>query len=183
MWQTSEPQTLDEIREWYRDMVVALIEWRASLQNAIRQSLPVASRFVGMTEDDIDNRYKARRRGLDRLTLLNLVASAEGSLKLDYFRRVKKKLKDPLSRAYRKWHKGLSLKKKQRPDFDEPGILDELKKTKLIDNQLIGRFRECLQARHWVGHGRYWDKPTAVDMLDPDDAYERADALLNAMPP
>jgi hypothetical protein len=182
MWETSEPQTLDEIRDWHRDIVDALVERRASIQHAIRQSLQVASRFVGMTEGEVDALYDANRRELDRLTVLNLVASAEGTLKLDYSRRVSKKLKDPLSLAYRRWHKTLSKKKKKRPDFDERGILDVLKKTKLIDNHIIARYRECLPARHWVGHGRYWDKPVAVDQLYPDDVYDRANVLLRAMP-
>ncbi len=149
---------------------------------AIRQNVAVASRFVGMTEGEVDALYDANRRELDRLTVLNLVASAEGTLKDDYFRRVKKKLKDPLSLAYRKWHKTLSKTKKRRPDFDESGILDVLRKTKVMDNNIIGRYRECLRARHWVGHGRYWDKPVAIDQLDPDDVFDRANASLRAMP-
>jgi hypothetical protein len=52
-----------------------------------------------------------------------------------------------------------------------------------IDNHIVGRFRECLPVRHWVGHGRYWDKPHAVDRFDPDDIYDRANAQLRAMPP
>ena len=183
MWVTSEPQTLDEIRDWHRNIVDTLVERRASIQQALRHNLAVASRFVGLTEGEVDALYDADRRELDRLTVLNLVASAEGTLRRDYSRRVDKKLKDPLSLAFRKWHKSLSKKKQQRPDFDEGGILDVLKKTQLIDNHIVGRFRECLPARHWVGHGRYWDKPHAVDRFDPVDVYDRAFALLRAMPP
>jgi hypothetical protein len=179
---TAEPQTLDEIRDWYRGIVDALRVQRASVQHAIRHGSAVASRFVGMTEGEVDARYDADRRELDRLTVLNLVASAEGTLKVDYFRRVAKKRKDSLSVAYRNWYKKLSAKKKLRPDFDDGGILDVLKKTKIMDNNVIGRYRECLRARHWVGHGRYWSKPVEVDQLDPDDVYDRADALLRAMP-
>jgi hypothetical protein len=182
MSQTSEPQTLDEIRDWHRDIVDALVERRASIQNAIRRGLTVASQFVGMTEGEVDAQYDAARRELDRLTVLNFVASAEGTIRVDYFRRINKKLKDQLSLAYRKWHKTLSKKKKHRPDFDVGGILDVLKKSKLIENHLIGQYRECLSARHWVGHGRYWNKPLSVDQLDPDDVYDRARALLLAMP-
>ena len=51
-----------------------------------------------------------------------------------------------------------------------------------MDNHIVTRYRECLDARHWVGHGRYWDKPVEVDRLDPDAVYDRANALLKAMP-
>lgn len=180
--ETSEPQTLVEICDWHSGIIDALVERRASIQHAIRQGSAVAPRFVGMTEGEVDAHYDADRRELDRLTVLNLVASAEGTLKVDYFRRVEKKLKDALSVAYRNWHNTLSKKKQLRPDFDDGGILDEIKKAKVMDNNIIGRYRECLRARHWLGHGRYWSKPVEVDRLDPDDVYDRADAFLRAMP-
>jgi hypothetical protein len=179
----AEPQTLDEIRGWHEGDVDALLEQRTSVQNAIRVGSSVSRRFVGMTESDVDAHYDAQRRELDRLTVLNLVASAEAAIKVDYFRRVRGRLKDPLAKAYRKWHKTMSNKKKDRPDFDDNGILGVLKTTGVMNNNVIGKFRECLRVRHWVGHGRYWAKPVEVDRLDPDDVCDRANALLRALPP
>ena len=135
-----------------------------------------------MTEPDVDIHYDAQRRELDCLTVLNLVASAEATIKLDYVRRVREKLKNPLSRAYCKWHKGLSQKKQRRPDFDEGGILDVLKGAGVMNNHIVGRFRECVRVRHWLGHGRYWAKPAQVEQLDPDEVFERANKLLQAIP-
>lgn len=135
-----------------------------------------------MTEGDVDTYFDTQRRELDRLTVLNLVASAEATITIDYFRRVGGKLKDPLARAYQAWHKKLTPKKQLRPNFDEDGILDVLKETKVMDNNLIGQYRECLPARHWLGHGRRWEKPMTVDRFDPDDVYDRANALIQAMP-
>jgi hypothetical protein len=180
---TAEPQTLDEVRDWHRGVVEALLERRAGVLRAIHRGLAVAPRFAGMTEADIDSHFDAQRRELERLTMLNLVASAEATIKIDYFRRVGGKLKDPLARAYRKWHKTLSGAKQLRPDFDEGGILDVLRGGYLPDNNILGQFRECLRPRHWVGHGRYWGKPVEVDTLDPDEVYERASSLLAAIPP
>ncbi len=57
-----------------------------------------------------------------------------------------------------------------------------LKKTGAIDSNIIGQYRECLRARHWVGHGRYWAKPAEVDGLDLEDVFDRADAILRALP-
>ena len=175
-----EPQTLNEILDWHRGIVEALTDQRASVQMAIQTGLPAAPRFVGMTEADVDHHYDAQRRELDRLTVLNLVASAEASIKIDYRRRVKQNLKDPLSVAYRKWHKTLSDAKKRRLDFDR--MLGVLKDAKVMDNHVVGKYGECLRARHWLGHGRYWTKPVEVDQLDPDEVYDRANALLQALP-
>ena len=179
---SAEPQTLDEIREWHCGIVEAVADYHASVRHAIRTGSSVAPRFVGMTEGDVDVHYDAQRRELDRLTVLNLVASAEATIKVDYFRRVGEKLKDPLSVAYHKWHKTLSPKKQLRPDFDDGGILDVLKDANVMDNHIVGAYRECLRTRHWVGHGRYWAKPAEVDRLDPDDVYDRANALLRGLP-
>lgn len=179
---SAEPQTLDEIIDWHRGVVSALAEQRGSVQKAIRAALPVAPRFVGMTESDVDSHYDAQRRELDRLIVLNLVASAEATIKIDYFRRTDEKLKDKLSVAYRNWRKTLSSAKRRRPDFDERGILDVLRDVGVMDNHILGRYRECLRVRHWIGHGRYWAKPAEADQLDPDEVYSRADELLQALP-
>ena len=180
--ETAEPQTLDEIRDWQRSIVDALLTQTASVRQAIRVGSAVAPRFIGMTEDEVDDYYDGHRRELDRLTMLNLVASAEATIKVDYFSRVGDKLKDLLSIAYRAWHKTLSANKQLRPDFEDGGILDVLKSTGVMDNNIIGQYRVCLRARHWLGHGRYWAKPVEVDQLDPDDVYLRLNALLAALP-
>lgn len=179
---TGERQTLDEIRDWHRGMVESILNHRASVQQAIRSASPVAPRFVSMTEDDVEDYFDAQRLELDRLTVLNFVASAEATIRVDYFRRVGEKLKDPLARAYQAWHRTLSATKQLRPDFDEDGILDVLKETKVMNNNIIGQYRECLRPRHWMGHGRYWAKPVEVDRFDPDEVYARATALLQAIP-
>jgi hypothetical protein len=181
--ETAEPQTLGDILAWRSAMVDALIDQRRSVQRAIQLQHPVLARFVGMTEAEVEEYYDAQRRELDRLTVLNLVASAEGTIKIDYFRRVRGKLDDPLALAYRQWYKTLSANKQLRPDFDEGGILDVLKQTGVMNNYVIGAYRQCLRARHWLGHGRYWAKPVEVDSLDPDDVHNRAEALLQALPP
>ena len=68
--ETAEPQTLDEIRDWHRGIVDALVDQRASVQHAIRAGSAVVPRFVGMTEGDVDAYFDAQRRELDRLPLL-----------------------------------------------------------------------------------------------------------------
>ncbi len=180
--QSAEPQSLGEIREWHGGVVDALVAQRAAVLTDIRVGLPASPRFVGMTEDEVQVYFERQRRELDRLTVLNLVASAEATIRMDFFRRVTGKHKDKLSVAYRDLFKKLRGTKRDRPDFDEGGILGRLKQAGVMDNHVVGRFRECLPARHWVSHGRFWAKPAVVDVFDPDDVYTRAGALLQALP-
>jgi hypothetical protein len=181
-YQTAQRQTLDEILDWRQGVNEALTDQRASVQRAIRELLSTPARFMAMTEAEVDDYFDYQRRELDRLTIVNLVASAEATIVTDYFRRVRGKRKDPLARAYRAWHGTLSSKKKRRPDFDEAGILEILKKTRAVESGIIGQYRECLRARHWLGHGRRRNKPAGMDRFDPDDVYRRSNALLNAIP-
>jgi len=95
--QTAERQTLAGILDWRLGLIEALSDQRRFVQQAIRRNLMVLPRFVGMTDADVDDHYDAQRRELDRLTVLNLVASAEATMNVDYFRRVRGKLKDPLA--------------------------------------------------------------------------------------
>lgn len=116
---SAEPQTLDEVLDWQRGVVDALSDRRAIAKAAILTGVPVAARFIGMGVREIEAFHESELRELARLTVLNLVASAEATIKIDYFRRVRDKQKDALSVAYRDWHKTLSNKKRDRPNFDE----------------------------------------------------------------
>jgi len=180
---TAERQTLDEIRDWYRGILDALIEQRANVQHAMTTGASLKPQFFGWTYTELDEYYDAQRRELDRLTAMNLVASMEATIRVDYARRVAEKLTDKLSLCYRAWHATLSEGKQALPDFDEAGILERLKEAHVMDNNIVGRYRECLRPRHWVGHGRYWAKHADVDRLVPDIVHARCAELMNALPP
>ena len=182
--EAAEPQTLDEIREWCSGVKDALNEQRVTALHAIQTGSLPAMRFVAMTPDEVNSYYEAQKAELDRLTMLNYVASAEATVKVYYFRRVGGiggKWRDQVSKVLRNWNKKLSGRKQRQPDFDRDGILDILKNAGAVPNHVIGQFRECLQLRHWVAHGRYWEKPSVVDRLDPEDVYARATALIQAL--
>ena len=178
--ETAEPQTLDEIRDWHRGIVNAVVD------RARRCSMPFAGigRRPQIRGHDGGRRQLALRRATARVGPTHRTESRgehEATVKVDYFRRVGEKLKDPLARRIGNGTT-LSATKQLRPDFDDAGILDVLKEAHVMDNNIVGRYRECLRVRHWLGHGRYWAKPVEVDRFDPDDVYDRAGALLRAMP-
>lgn len=180
--ETSGPQTLDEIREWHRDVANALrgpARIRSTCNRGCFECRPPIYR-----NDGGGRRHLVRRPTARAGSTYNAQSRRkhEATIKVDYFRRVGQRLKDPLARAYRAWHKGLSGTKQLHPDFDEGGILTVLKQSNLVDNNIVGRYRECLRLRHWIAHGRLWTRPVEVERLDPDDVYDRAGALLRAMP-
>ncbi|WP_165224202.1 hypothetical protein [Aquisphaera insulae] len=136
-----------------------------------------------MTLDDLESYIESLRKEVDWLTVFNFVASVEASIRMDFDRRITARRKDPLSRSYRKWLKGLSPRKKKRLSLDEGGILEIVKvHADRGLRALIGSFRECLPARHWVGHGRYWNRPERMDRLTPGIVLARCRDLLDAWP-
>jgi len=104
----SERQTLDWIRDWHQSTAAALVAYRASVHMALQTGSAISPLWADLTPAEVDARYDDLRRELDRLTMLNLVTSGEASITDDYFRRIEKKLRDKLSKVYRKWYKKLS---------------------------------------------------------------------------
>jgi len=177
-----KPQSIDDIRDWYEGVVESLVHHRAAVHNALRIGGMTEPRFVGMAAGDIDAFFVAQRNNLDQLAIMNLVASAEASLLMDFKRRVEGNFKDRLSKAYAMHHRTLPLGQKVRPPLDH-GILEQLKAAGVVPAHFVSRFRDVLRLRHWIAHGRYWAQPLANRAYLPDEAYHTIATLLAALPP
>jgi hypothetical protein len=160
-------------------MCVALSDQINQLRSAIRTKASVPPRFFEMPETELEAYYDAHIQELDQLTILNLVACTEAAITVDYFKRVKQRGRDSLAVEYIAMHQSLTGARQLRPDFDS--ILERLKDAHVMDNHIVGRYKECRRARHWIGHGRFWSQPPEMK-LDLDEVYLRADALLQALP-
>ena len=183
---TAEPQTLSEVWAWQLGVIESVEHHREAIRRATVLGENPGPTFAMMAESEVESHFDALRRNLDRLTVLNLVASAEATIKADYFRRVGEKPRTagarPLSHAYRALDAALPPPEKHRPPFaGRSGILRALKEAKVIDNHVLGAFGSCLRARHWVGHGRYWGRPAEIDLYPPDEVYRRAEAIVVAL--
>jgi uncharacterized protein YutE (UPF0331/DUF86 family) len=101
-----------------------------------------------------------------------LLATVEAALRTDYILRATQKHKDILSRAFRDLYK----KKKKRVRFDEDLLAlwanhyPNLKKY-------VSELRAALKFRHWLAHGRYWQRPTN-GRFDYASIYDLAMAIL-----
>src|SRR5690242_19569463 len=107
----AERQTLDEIYDWYTGVVESLTAHRRIVLEALNTGATPEPRFVGFRPVDVDRYFEDQRSELDRLTNVNLVGSAEASIRLDVGRRIAGNLGDPLSRSYQAWYKSLPAHK------------------------------------------------------------------------
>ena len=176
------PQSIDTVLDWHEGVTQFLERHRVAVLASLAASSGTEARFRSMFPAEVDDYFDAQRRNLDLLTVLDLVASAEAALRIDYRARVQRKRRDTLSVAYRAYHKSLPAAKKARPNFDEDGILDVLKASSVIKAHLISDFRDTLRQRHWIAHGRHWSQSLGKAVYLPDDVYEIIDALLVALP-
>ncbi|HVN85892.1 MAG TPA: hypothetical protein VMW17_13720 [Candidatus Binatia bacterium] len=143
----SRPRPAD-IWLYYERCQVAL----AALRNeAVIKSIAATGGgpFFQLTSIEYEDALSDMRDELDDQVTLALVASFEASFRIDFEQRVRRRLKDGVSREFRT----IARQYGQRVKFED--ILD-------IWKQASGRphrFRKLVQLlnyRHWLAHGRYW---------------------------
>jgi hypothetical protein len=74
--------------------------------------------------------------------------------RIDFRLRIARRAKDPLSRAFRVLQKSTA-----RARFDED-VLGLWKEHHPELKQLVSELRAALKFRHWLAHGRYWERPS-----------------------
>jgi hypothetical protein len=165
-----EGQSLTEIAEYHNDVVDSLTFF---FQQFRFQS---NSRFIGYTLEEFDNLLLGRIEETDLRSSLAVLAAVEAALRIDYLLRAKMRRKDPLSKAFR----AIYRKKQENARFDED-LLDLWGQYYPELKRLIGELRAALHFRHWLAHGRYWERPTH-GRFDYISVYTLADILLSNFP-
>ena len=105
-----------------------------------------------------------------------VLAAVEAALRVDYLLRSIGKRKEPLSRAFRQLYKS----RQERAKFDED-LLDLWGQHHPELKRYIGELRAALKFRHWLAHGRYWQRPTS-GRFDFVSIYGLAELLLADFP-
>lgn len=165
-----EGQSLAEIAEYHNDAVDSLTYF---LQPLLQQKNP---RFLGYTLTEFKGLLLSRIEETDLRSSLATLAAVEAALRVDFLLRVTQRRKDPLSRSFRDIYK----KKGERAQFDED-LLD-LWATHYPDlKRLVSELRAALHFRHWLAHGRYWERP-AHGRFDYVSLYTLAELMLGNFP-
>jgi hypothetical protein len=148
----SQPQNLEQVRNWYLTVRNSLELYRNEIYKSIRQKNTfIPSEFVGMTENELEKKFQEYFRELSYTVCLNFVASIEASIQNDFKQRVTKKKKDVISRELRE----LSIKE-QTYQISLLKILKIWKENKPELKKIINQYEDILKFRHWLAHGRHW---------------------------
>jgi hypothetical protein len=163
----------DAILAHYRRSLEALDVLWETLQAAV----PLASCFDLMTPEEREQARRDMYQELNDQTVLLLAASFEAVFQIDLHRRVNQKQKDPLSKKLRKLWK--HRRRSGRLEFED---LLEFWKKETGRRFEIGELKQLIQFRHWLAHGRYWERHSGLTVIDPEDAWERGRAVFDFLP-
>jgi hypothetical protein len=172
-----EDPDLGSVWHWFEFQLKILSEARTYIN--LRAKPPGTGRplrgyeaqFFEWTSEEIKAFFEGQQGELERLTMFELLATVEATLRLDFEERVENKWKDPVSRRFRNIAKARSG---VRLDED---ILETWKNEREVN---VSDFRAALKLRHWLAHGRHWH-PKLGQGYDPASVYQIATVLLASL--
>jgi hypothetical protein len=164
------------LKQWHLDMRSAVDDLELKVLDLIAQHAPVPDAVLGMTPGEVARYFEDARGELEAATSLMVLAEAEAVLRVDDLSRVRRKAKDPLSRAFRELYK-------QRGDrvVLEQDLLDTWVAHQNDCRAVVSDFRGALNFRHWLAHGRYWT-PKLGRRYAVRDVFEIAERLFAKLP-
>jgi len=173
-------RTIQDAMEWYEFQAEILGREKVhALAGPASNAAPTDSRFFGMTRDEIEVFFNLHVSELDFLAILSIMTAAEASIRLDYLNRLKRRLKDPVSKRFKEIQKKLSHRKKaDRPGLEED-ILDTWATRAPTAKTPVGDFKGALKLRHWLAHGRYWSPKLGRQEYSPGDVFDISKSLLD----
>jgi hypothetical protein len=174
---------IDYVWAWFEYQIALLAESQASVLRRVGSGAgtagqaprPHEEQFLGLTRGEVEEFFSAQRDQLELVTMMEILATVEGALRIDFETRVAAKKKDALSRRFRDLRK--SRGEKIRLDED---ILTSINEEG-GHSQAISDFRGALNLRHWLAHGRHWH-PKLGRPYGPNDVYDIGRALIAAIP-
>jgi len=172
---SGKKQNLSIIWQWYEDAQAAFNGYQRDTLNALFQGETLEEPFLFMTKDDILNYFSEQKSELENLVSLNIMASVEATIRIDYLNRVYTRQKDLVSRRFRDLHKEKGVKASLEND-----ILKIWKQEQPLCKKAIDDFQQALKFRHWLAHGRYWT-PKLARTYNLNNIFDIAEQLLNVL--
>jgi len=150
---SGEELRLIRIWEWYEETEQAINLYQQEVINGLISGKCVSETFSGMTRKEVKQYFSDHKKELEHVVSLDIIASTEASLRVDYLRRAlrgkikKNKIDKKFQELYHQKGTRVSLR-------DE--ILETWKEVHPDCTDAIGDFRGTLNVRDWLAHGRYW---------------------------
>jgi hypothetical protein len=136
------------------------------------------SRFFGMPAAEVRQELGNLRRELENQVVMLLTASFEATIQVAARSHLAKKRKTPMARAFRKklWPTRAKLQ-----EWTPVEKVLRICHQHAARPQAIADFKQLLEFRNWLAHGRYWVQKSGL-LPDPLEAWEIGKALFEALP-
>lgn len=175
-------QTLDETWEWYVSLKSSVERERERLVVAVinRATEGFPKNLLFLTPENIRSYFDELLAEFNHAACLQLFASAEAELWVNFYSRVENKKKDPISKSFRNlWKEKQSVKKKVKVRLDE--LLGKWVENKPNVKGIVGFFNGLKNHRDWLAHGRYWNQDLGHELhsYNPDYYEEIISRMLN----
>lgn len=139
---------------------------------------PYESQFIDFTRQQVKEFFEEQRSQMELAAMLELLATTEAVLRIDFRNRVKKRRKDPLSRRYREIHRDRSsMNERPRIRLSED-VLEALSEEEGVN---VSAFRGALKLRNWLAHGRWWP-PKLGFIYTPELVFDISKTLIDSIP-
>lgn len=171
---SGDEKSIDSILSWYEDQRIAILDYRNKINsNLTNPEAPKADKFIGLTNDDINEYFQRSIEELEHLVCFDLISATEAKLRLDFLSKVYNKDKSLLAIKFRELNKihanKISL---------ENHIINSWKENKDFEKKRFSEFIGLLNYRHWLAHGRYWT-PKFGRTYNPDNTYQLVESIFN----
>lgn len=171
---SGDEKSIDSILSWYEDQRIAILDYRNKINlNLTNPEVLKADKFIGLTNDDINEYFQSSIDELEHLVCFDLISATEAKLRLDFLSKVYNKDKSSIAIKFRELEKiypnKISL---------ENHIIDTWKAYKEAEKKRFSEFIGLLNYRHWLAHGRYW-KPKLGQTYNPDNTYQIVENIFN----
>ena len=145
---SNEHQDLVQIDNHYKDVSESIEEYFNFKTKAIPE------RFW---HEPLNKIKDERLAELELTSSFSILSAIEAAFRIDYLQRCyKRKLKDDLSKAFQEIYKSRETKG-SRASL-ENDILETWKENSSIDKHKFSNLKGALKFRHWIAHGRYWER-------------------------
>ena len=147
--------------EYYQTQKQAVSLLRSNILNQ-PSSVPasLAARFFLLTDGKVNDYFANLSIEIDHQVCLNLIASAEAAIMVDFLNRVYDRTRSVVTRQFRELARRAE-EENRRVRLDE--ILEIWLGHEGSPRKLIEDFRAALNYRHWLAHGRYWNPKLGRD--------------------
>lgn len=159
--------------------VTSIAEYHTDVVSALRLYFSSAAQSSPnpRNSDAIVKLLSLRLRETDQRSAFFVMARLEAAFRVDYECRCRLRMKDELSKAFRRLWKLQTT----RVSLDED-LFDLWKAHVSASRQLISELRGAFKFRHWLAHGRYWKPKLGRSKYDFDYVYDLAEAVFASLP-